>query len=90
MNDERLLQQVADRAAKKAVEDAVPHVVRQTLITMGLDPDNPLEAQKDAQFLRSTRNRCEQAGSKGVIVLVALVTAGIAAAVWDSIKRTLQ
>jgi hypothetical protein len=90
MADQQLLQDVADRAAKKAVEELVPIIVRQTFITMGLDPDDPMEAQKDAVFIRSTRTRCEQVNGKGLMLLVGIVGAGALALMWDGFKHLFK
>lgn len=82
--------EVAERAVTKAVEEVTPRIVRQTLVSMGLDPEHPMEAQKDAQFVRSTRTRCEQAGSRGMIILIGLVLAGAVAVFWDGLKAALK
>ena len=87
---EPLLQEVAERAAVKAVEEVTPRIVRQTLVSMGLNPDDPMEAQKDAVFIRSTRNRCEQANGKGMMLLIGIVGAGALAAVWEGLKHMVQ
>ena len=87
--DDKALEDLVDRVARKAVDEAVPRAIRHTLLSMGLDSDHPLDAQRDAQFLRATRKRCEQAGGKGLMVLVALIVAGTVAAVWDSLRRSI-
>lgn len=87
---EPLLQDVAERAAVKAVEEVTPRIVRQTLVSMGLDPDNPMEAQKDAVFIRSTRTRCEQVNGKGLMLLVGIVGAGALGLMWDGFKHLFK
>lgn len=54
MNDENtraLMADIADEAAKRAVE--------RTLLTMGVDPNNPLETQRDMAALRELRELME-------------------------------
>lgn len=74
----RIADEAADRAARKVVKIAV----QETLISIGFDPSHPMEAQKDAQFLRSTRQRCEQAGSKAAMLMIALIVGGVITTFW--------
>lgn len=73
---------IADDAAGRAAHKVVKVAVYETLVGLGIDPAHPMDAQKDAQFLRSTRQRCEQAGSKAAMLMVALIIGGAAATLW--------
>jgi len=49
-----------------------------TLTKLGFDLSDPIAVQSDMHFLRSLRQRCEQAGTKVLMVLVGIITIGIA------------
>jgi hypothetical protein len=76
------IRRIADEAAERAAIAVVRLTVHETLISIGIDPAHPMDAQKDAQFLRSTRIRCEQTGSKAALLFVALLVGGIATTFW--------
>lgn len=69
-----LLKQVSDEAAEKAV--------RRFALTMGLDPDEPLETQSDLAWVRATRKRDEKIWSKIVLVIVGVLAVGATSAFW--------
>jgi hypothetical protein len=80
--DVALLKQIADEAAAKAVH--------QFAIRMGIDPDDPRSSQADQQFLRATRERCEQAGFKAVLTLIGILVAGGAGMLWLGFKAMVK
>lgn len=80
--DVALLKDVAEQAAKMAVY--------QTLIAMGLDPDEPFDAQKDMMWLRATRERCEGATGKAVFTVIGLIIASGAVALWAGFKALVS
>ena len=61
---EALMREIADKAAHAAVIE--------TLTTLGIDPTDPREAQKDFAWLRSYRGMCEKIGSR---IMMTMVTA---------------
>lgn len=65
-----------EEAVDKAVERTAPIAIKAAFVSMGMDPEKPLEAQKDAQFLRSTRERCEKATWQAVTVFIGVVALG--------------
>lgn len=77
-----LLKQVADEAADKAVE--------KMFVRIGIDPDDPIKAQADMQWLRATRERCENVEGKAIMTLVGLLVVAIAGAVWAGLKFALR
>lgn len=84
------MHQVAAEAARQAVVEAVPAAIRATLIQMGFDPEHPLKAQQDAQWVRSTRERCEGVGGKALLTVVALIAAGGATFAWNAFTDLLK
>jgi hypothetical protein len=79
--DVALLKNVASEAAEQAVN--------KTLVAMGFDPSRPFEAQKDAQWIRATRERCEGTVGKAVLTIVGLLILGGCTALWTGFKAML-
>lgn len=80
--DVALLKSVAAEAAELAV--------KKTFIAMGINPDNPLEAQADMQFLRATRQRCEGTEGKAIITAVGFFVISALGVFWTGFKALLH
>jgi hypothetical protein len=92
--DVALLRDVAEAAAEKAVN--------KTLIAMGLDPSEPLKAQRDFNFLgdlvhddelaadmswlRRSRQRSEGIVGKAITTAVGLAVLGALHAIWEYVR----
>ncbi|TGT91377.1 hypothetical protein EN804_06100 [Mesorhizobium sp. M8A.F.Ca.ET.161.01.1.1] len=74
------MHEIARQAAREAVKE--------TFITLGLDPDKPLEAQADMQFLRNWRESTGTVKRQTMLTAAAVVTAGILGLIWLAIKGT--
>ena len=74
MMTEAEVRAIANEAAELAVD--------KLLVRLGIDPVHPLDAQADMQFLRSTRKRCEQAGLRAAMMMIALIIGGAVATFW--------
>lgn len=70
-------------------EDLVKRTVKETLTTMGVDTDDPLEMQRDFQALREWRLLRSAVQSKGVLMLVGLAVSGLVAALIMGIKYAI-
>ncbi len=57
--------------------------------TLGIDARNPMDVQKDMQFVRELRLMSEKVKQKTYLTMVALVVAALAGAVWLGIKSLL-
>jgi len=72
------IQEIANRAAKAVIErEVVAEAVRQTLIQLGIDSQNPIEMQKDFQHLRQWRKAGEDLRSKSILSILTLLLAGV-------------
>jgi predicted HTH transcriptional regulator len=78
----------AERTAltPKEISDLVTEAVRQTLIQLGIDQDNPIEMQKDFQHLRDWRKAGEEIKRKGMVTLVGIFLAGIVSLVLIGVR----
>ena len=85
--------QMMEEAASKAVTQTAPIAIKAAFVSMGMDPEHPLEAQKDALFLRATRQRCDRAGAQAQTVLIGIIVVGavgmVLAGIRDWIKGVL-
>lgn len=68
----------------------VQETVRETLLTLGIDHDDPLEMQRDFQHVRSLRLATENIQKKGLLTLVGILATGLAAAAWLGFKSAVK
>jgi len=83
------LNELAEKAAEKAVEKISNEVVRKLLLTCGQDvstPEGVIEMQKDFAFVRANRIGVAAMKSMGVKVVLGAIVTGIVAAVWAALK----
>lgn len=89
---EAAAEKAATRAAQEAsltrdqTRDLIAESVRQTLIQLGVESENPLEMQKDFQHLRNWRRSGEEIKRKGLLVAVGTFVSGLAALIWLGIR----
>lgn len=77
--DIALIKDVAEQAAELAV--------KRTFIKLGLDPDKPIEAQADMQWVRATRTRSSGIWDKVVLTIVGVVSIAATSAFWNLIGK---
>lgn len=68
------------------IRKIVAETVKETLTRIGIEADDPLEAQKDFMHLRSWRTSTETIKRQGLLTAVGIVTAGILGVIWMAIK----
>lgn len=76
------LQAMVDAAARKAVQETV----KTTLLTFGIDADNPIELQKDMQHLRDWRLAVGTIKKQSIVTAVGIITAGVLGAIWYMLR----
>lgn len=64
--------------------------VTDALVKLGMDIEDPLEMQRDFQHLREWRVAVAAMRTKGVLTILGLILAGLAAAVVVGVKVILQ
>lgn len=67
---------------RTAMEDAMKVAMEETFLRMGLAADDPLEAQRDFQHLRSWRKSTESLGAKALATAIGIMVTGGLAALW--------
>lgn len=81
--DDGQIRTLIDEVAHKAASAAV----KQTLVTMGIDADNPFEVQKDMQHLREWRESISSVKRHGLMVAIGVITVGVHGLIWTAIKN---
>lgn len=81
------------RVVQMTVNEVVPHVVKETLTSYGIDASNPIEVQKDQQHLRKWRMRLDTAGGRlfmaGLLLVVGFGSQLIGAGFVDWLKALI-
>lgn len=77
--DVALLKKVAEEAAAKAASEI--------LVKLGIDPNNPFEAQADMQFLRSWRQASATVKKQSLMTAVIILTTGLLGLVWLALGK---
>lgn len=69
------------------IKAIVKETVRETLIGLGVDAEDPTEVQQDLAFLRRWRTDAAAVGLQTVIAVIVAVAVGLAGLVWTIIAR---
>ncbi len=76
-----LLKNIADEAAERTV--------RRFSIAMGIDPNDPMRAQRNMQWLDRSRTRWEGAHGKALMTAIGIAVIGAGQAAWTGFKAIL-
>ena len=76
--------------ASSTTRDLIQGTVRETLLQLGLDPKQPLEAQKDLAALRSWRLASGEIQKRGVLTAIGIMVSGILALLIVGFRTWLQ
>lgn len=68
------------------VKRIVAETVEQTLLTLGVDTDDPIELQKDLAHLRAWRQAKETVVRQGLITAIGVIVAGGLGLLWLGMK----
>jgi hypothetical protein len=94
---ERIATEAATKAARAAVLEATPgreelarivsETVKQTLVQLGVDAQDPIQMQRDFQHLRQWRRAGEDLRSKGMLALLGIFLTGLVSLVGIGVKE---
>ena len=93
MEIEARIEEAATHAAQKSslsreeINRVVAEAVRQTLLQMGVDSENPIEMQRDFQHLRQWRRAGEDIKKKGIVITVSIFVTGVFALLLIGVKE---
>lgn len=71
------------------LKSLVAQSVRETLMVLGVDAENPLEMQRDFQHLREWRQTTDSIKSKTAMVIITVLVTGALGALYVGIKGML-
>ncbi len=71
------------------IESLVKETVRETLLQLGADVDNPLDMQADFQAMREWREAYSSVKKKALLTVIGILITGILAAAWIGLKSYL-
>lgn len=68
------------------VKRIVAETVEQTLLTLGVDTEDPIELQKDLAHLRAWRESMETVRKQSLITAIGVIVAGVLGLIWLALK----
>lgn len=71
---------------EQEVRKIVAEAVRETLTSLGIPADSPIEVQKDMAHLRAWRESVAAVKRQGFLTAVGILTAGILGLIWMAVK----
>lgn len=99
MESEELKQLIRDAVSEAAHQGEVldreelrslmHDAVVDAMSTLGIDARNPMDVQKDMQFVRELRLMSEKVKQKTYLTMVAMVVAALIGAIWLGVKSLL-
>lgn len=75
--------------SEKELRDLISSTVKDTLLSLGIDNEDPIEMQKDFQHLREWRESTDAAKRKGVLAVVTVIVTSVIGAVIMAFKSYL-
>jgi len=69
--------------------ELIRETVKETLLSLGLDTDDPIKVQKDFQHLREWRETTEAIKDHSLTTVIGIVVAGILGFIWLGVKDTM-
>lgn len=76
--------------SKEELRGLVRDTVRETLTSLGVDEDDPLETQRDLAWLRDVRKASAGARAKAGAALIGLLVTAVAGACWLGLRALLR
>ena len=75
---------------KGELKEIVSESVHETFTLLGLDHENPLEMQRDFQYLREWRTATEKIKTQGIYTIVVILITGLCGALWLGFKQIVS
>lgn len=75
---------------KSELRELVRETVNETLTSLGVQHDSPLEMQRDFRYLREWRMTTDRVKIKTIVTIIVTVTSGAIAAIWMGLKTILN
>lgn len=72
------------------LREIVRESVKETLTSLGIQTADPIEMQRDFQFVRDMRTSTRSARAKVYLTLMGAALSGIGFVVWEGVRSVLQ
>lgn len=79
-----------EKQIREIVKDTVKETVKETLIALGIDACDPMDMQRDFQFLREVRQMTEKVKGKTVLAVAGVLVAALLGVIWIGIKHAVS
>jgi hypothetical protein len=79
-----------DVLCREELRDLMHDACVDAMSTLGIDARNPLDFQRDMQFIRELRLTSEKIRNKAVLTIVSILVAAVLGAMWLGIKSLLH
>ncbi|MBO6858494.1 hypothetical protein [Roseibium sp.] len=88
--DHEEIREIAREAGREGSREAGREGAREVLKALGIDAENPREAQEDFIFLRQWRKGSNAMKTRVMGAAITVALSAIAFAIWTGIKHTLK
>lgn len=78
------------RMCDEELETLIQNTVHATLTQLGIDQENPLEMQRDFQWMRRWRQASESLPKAGIVAVLGVFVTGMCAALWIGFKSLVM
>jgi len=85
--DEEKIRVIAREVVREEIQPIVQNSVYETLVQVGIDPSDPIVAQKRAQTVARITQLLDKGGIVAFTTLVGLVVTGVLITVWNMITK---
>jgi len=80
------MQESNDFVTRGELRGVIRASVLETLVSLGVAANDPLEMQRDFQALRDWRYASSRIRTKAMVTMVSILVGGILAAIWIGVK----
>ena len=79
-----------DARTRAIAKEAAREAVQEMMTRLGIDNTNPLDMQRDMQWVRDTRKGSEKIKEKGILTLIGAAVLGGVTILWLGLKQSLN
>ncbi len=80
---------MSENITKDEIEQVVEATVDAILTRLGVDTEDPIELQRDMQFVRDWRKSTEAVKGKALVTIISVLVCGTAGALFLGVKTLL-
>jgi len=81
---------LSEEELRALISESVQNGVHEGLLRVGLDTTDPIQLQRDFQFIRDLRQTSDSIRSKAILTTIGVTVTGAAAVIWLGIRALLR